>query len=956
MIITRMKTNRVTNPLGFNLGTPRLSWVVEDTNARAQAAAQVVVAADSAFANILYDSGRRADIDSLAFEVPITLQPSTRYFWRVTVWADNGEVAESDTAWFETARMGQPWKAQWITPDWEDKARHPLLRKRFTLPAKPVWARVAVCGLGLYELEINGQRVGSEYFTPGCNAYDRWIQYQTFDVTSLLQAGENALGAMLGNGWYKGRFGFEGHKDSLYGDRFALLCELTVTCADGSTVVVVTDPTWKATGAPVLASSIYDGETYDATCETPGWSTAGLDDSGWQATRTIDLGYERLEPRRSLPVVIKEQIKPVGVIHTPAGETVLDMGQNMVGWVRFKLDAPAGTEIFLQHGEVLQDGNFFNLNLRSAKAEYRYISNGKPAVVEPHFTFYGFRYVKVTGWPGELNPDDFTGCVVYSDMELTGQIETSNPLVNRLFLNALWSQKDNFLDVPTDCPQRDERMGWTGDAQVFSGTASFNMDTAAFFSKYLYDMAREQETRGGMVPMVVPAVNLRGGGSSAWGDAATIIPWVVYLHFGDKAILAQQLESMKAWVDFIRRADEEAGGRRLWQSGFHFGDWLALDGDDPKSPMGGTEEFFIASAYYCYSAGLVAKAAAVLGKEEIAREYGQLAEEVRAAIRAEYFTPTGRLAINTQTAMVLALFMDLVPPEHRARLQEMLRARIRRDRYHLKTGFVGTPYLCRTLSENGSNDLAYKLLLNDDYPSWLYEVKMGATTIWERWNSLLPDGKISDLTMNSFNHYAYGSIVEWIYRNAAGIRPSEEKPGFRHAILRPQPNGRLKWVKASVNTAAGRYESEWAINSEDGGLTYHFLVPFNATASLCLPDAAPDAVTLNGSALAQSGLSYRADGTDTWVELPAGRWDFHYRPGREYRFFLSTHLPISDLVVHPQAREILIQAFPRAAEMDPADMGRLGAMTLRELGRSWMTRIPDEVLDQLDVQLGQIQL
>ncbi len=948
MIITRMKTNHIPNPLGFNLATPRLSWVIEDTGARTQSAAQVQVAADEKFQNLLFDSGKRADIDSLAFALPLALKPTTRYFWRVTVWADNGEVAQSDTAWFETAKMDQPWRAQWITPDWEDKKIHPLLHKSFSLPSAPVSARAYVTGLGLYELEINGKRVGNEQLTPDCNAYDKWIQYQTYDVTALLQAGENAASAMLGNGWYKGRFGFEGQHDSLYGDRFALLCELAVTCADGSTMVVGSDSTWKATRSPVVDSSIYDGEIYDARLQIQGWSSPGLDDRDWQATRPIDIGFDRLQARRSLPVRIMEELKPAAVIHTPAGETVLDMGQNMVGWMRFRVNAPAGAEIFLQHGEVLQDENFFRDNLRSAKAEYHFFSNGEPAVVEPHFTFFGFRYVKVTGWPGELNPDDFTGCVVYSDLEQTGQIVTSNPLVNRLFLNTVWGQKGNFLDVPTDCPQRDERMGWTGDAQVFSGTACFNMDVEAFFAKYTYDISREQETRGGMVPMVVPAVNVRGGGSSAWGDAATIVPWNVYLFFGDKAILAQQLASMKGWVDFIRGADEASGGHRLWTTGFHFGDWLSLDGPDPKSPMGGTDVGFISSAYYCYSAALVAKAAAVLGKEDVAQEYGRLADEVRQAIQAEFFTPRGRIAIDTQTALVVALFMDLVPPEYKQRAEAMLREKLRKDRYHLKTGFVGTPYLCRVLSEHGSNDLAYRLLLNEDYPSWLYEVKMGATTIWERWNSLLPDGRISDLTMNSFNHYAYGSIVEWMYRNAAGLNPVEDQPGFRRARLAPQPDGRLQWVRASYESAAGCYESEWRIEP-DGKLSFQFRVPFNATAALRLPDAHLEDMMVNGAALTQSGLNARQSGADTMVELPAGRWSFQYQPTREYLLHFSTNTPIGELLANPQAKAVIASVLPQLGNMNPNMLrGDMAFATPRDMANSPFLRIPGETLDKLD--------
>jgi alpha-L-rhamnosidase len=957
MIIKRMKTNRVTNPLGFNLEAPRFSWVTEDTTGKAhsQAAAQVQVAADAAFAHILYDSGRRVDIDSLAFRLPLALEPCTRYFWRVTVWADDGEKVTSEVAWFETAKMGQPWQAEWVTPDWEDKKVHPLLRKEFILPAKAVSARAYVCGLGLYELEINGKRVGDERLTPGYNAYDHWIQYQTYDITALLQSGANVVGAMLGNGWYKGRFSFEGFKDSIYGDRFALLCELEITCEDGSTVVIGTDTTWKAAPGPVVESSIYDGEIYDANRQVAGWSSPGLDLAGWAGVRPIDIGLEQLEPRRGLPVKIMEERKPAAVIHTPAGETVLDLGQNMVGWMRMKVNAPKGTEIFLQFGEILQNGNFFRDNLRSAKAEYHYISDGKPVVVEPHFTYYGFRFVKLTRWYGEVNPDDFTGCVVYSELEQTGSIETSNPMVNRLFLNALWGQKGNFLDVPTDCPQRDERMGWTGDAQVFSGTALYNMDVAAFFGKYTYDMMREQRTRGGMVPMVVPANKMSGGGSSAWGDAATIIPWNVYLHTGDKAILEQRLESMKGWVDWIRENDEKSGGKRLWTTGFHFGDWLALDGDDPRTPLGGTPEDFIASAYYYYSASLVAKAAEVIGRNDLAQEYGKLAEEIRTAIRAEYFTPWGRIAINTQTAMVLGLFMDLVPPEHRQRLENTLRERLKKDKYHLKTGFVGTPYLCRVLSDNHNHDMAFRLFLNEDYPSWLYAVKLGATTIWERWNSLLPDGTISDLTMNSFNHYSYGSIMEWVYRNVAGLRPLEEAPGFRRVRLAPQPDSRLKWIKVGLESAAGRYESEWAIQ-EDGKLAFHFRVPFNASALLVLPDARLEDVSVSGAPLGQSGLFVRQDGAAVSIELPAGAWDFVYMPTKSYLRQLSTYSPMEELLKYPQAIEIIKQTFPQVVDATPEVMGRMLYAAPRDLLNTPFVRITAEMLDQLDIELAKIKL
>ncbi|NSW53244.1 MAG: family 78 glycoside hydrolase catalytic domain [Anaerolineae bacterium] len=953
MKIVKLKTNHIENPLGFTLGRPRVSWAVEETKAIRQVAAQVRVAADDAFQTILFDSGKDANANSLAFELPLELEACTRYYWQVTVWGDNGETATSEIAWFETAKMDQPWQAQWISPDWEDQTRHPLLRKEFSAAAPVVSARIYAVGLGLYKLEMNGKPVGDEVLTPGYHAYNRWIQYQTYDVTGLVQAGDNVLGAMLGNGWYKGRFGFTGNAGGEYGDTFGFLCELHLTDANGNTTVIGSDLSWKATVGPVLDSSIYDGETYDANQKVCGWSKPGLDTADWKGVKPFEIDFNLVEARRNLPIKIMETLPVAEVIHTPAGETVLDMGQNMVGWLRFKVNAPKGTEIMLQWGEVLQGGNFFRDNLRSARAEYHYISDGKEAIAEPNFTFYGGRYIKVSGWEGELNPDDFTGCVVYSDMEQTGQVETAHPLVNRLFLNALWGQKGNFVDVPTDCPQRDERMGWTGDAQVFSGTACMNMDVAAFFSKYLHDMWMEQIPRGGNVPFVVPSARATegGAGSSAWGDAATVIPWNVYLHYGDKAILEQQFESMKGWVDYIKGVDDSSGGRRLWTVGFSFGDWLALDGEDPLSPMGGTPTDFISSAYYCYSAGLTAKAAKALGKTKEAQEYQQLADEVRDAIRAEYFTPTGRLAINTQTAHVVSLFMDLAPEKFVGRIEDDLRARLLKDKEHLKTGFVGTPYLCRTLSMHNANDLAYTLLLHEDFPSWLYAVKLGATTIWERWNSLLPDGTISDLTMNSFNHYSYGSIVEWMYQHMLGLRPVEDQPGYRRAILAPQPEPRMKWAKGSLDSAAGLYQSEWKIG-QDGDLTFHFRVPFNATAALTLPDADLASVTVNGKALAESGLKAEACGSSICVELTAGEWNFHYMPTKSYIRFYSSYTPIVDLMANEEVMAKVLPLLPeQMRRSDPQMMNRIGRSSLRDLGRHPMMRFDPSILDQVDEAL-----
>jgi alpha-L-rhamnosidase len=880
--LNHLKTNHIVNPLGYAIDTPIFSWIVEDTNDTRQLAAQVWIGCDEDFHQVLFDSGKveGSGIDSLAYAPSITLQPRTRYYWRVQVWGET-ETAHN-SAWFETGKMDEGWQADWITPDWADNQLHPILFKRFDLPTNATHARLYLCGVGLYHVELNGEKVGDEYLTPYCNAYDQWIQYQTFDIREQLKTGENDVSVMLGNGWYKGRYGANGGSRDFYGDAFALIGELHITLDNGQTIVIPTDTSWQAQPSPVLASDIFDGETYDARVskQVPSPQAVGV--------KTLALDTGLLEARRSLPVVIHEEIKPITILHTPTGETVLDMGQNMTGWVRFKTNAPAGTRIHLQFAELLQDGNFFRENLRTAKAEYIYIADGTQAEVEPYFTFFGFRYVKVSGWVGELNLDDFVGCVVYSQMPIVGSVQTSNNKVNQLFQNALWSQKGNFLDIPTDCPQRDERLGWTGDIQVFSGTACFNMDSAAFLSKFAYDLWKEQAKLGGMVPHIVPMSNLNNGGSTAWGDVATILPWNLYQFYGDVQILEQQFDSMCAWVDYIKAIDDSTGGKRLWTVGEHFGDWLALDASDPADRKGGTPHEFIASAFYHYSAGIVAQAAAILGKTDSAKAYQALADAIKAAIQEEFFTPTGRLAIPTQTGYVLALFMNLVPEAHLERVQQDFIQRIQQDNTHLRTGFVGTPYLCRVLSNIGANDLAYTLLLNEDFPSWLYAINAGATTIWERWNSLEPDGSIrspkinahnADLAtrsakMNSLNHYAYGSIVEWMYRDMCGINPSTQadgQTGFRHALIAPKPNPSIRWASARYLSAAGQYETCW-IFDEHGNLALDIVIPFNATADVILPSAKLDAVTLNGQPLAHA--QQQADSVT--FTLGAGQYRIEY--------------------------------------------------------------------------------
>ncbi len=910
MRIFQLKTNRLTNPLGFGLNDkPRLSWIVESKTAKKQEAAQVQVSDDCTFSNILFDSGKSTDINSICYPPDLKLTPRTRYYWRVIVWGDDGSFGRSETAWFETAKMEEQWEAKWITPDFQAEI-HPLLFSDFQIDNEIKCARAYVCGLGLYEMDLNGEKVGEEYLSPGLVAYDKWLPYQTYDVTRQLNTGMNHMEVILGNGWYKGRYGLNRKERFQYGEKFAFICEIRVTYADGSTAIFATEEsTWKARKSKILDSSIFDGESLDDT----------FSDDAVFPVCPIDIGTKRLEPRRSPGIKIKEYIKPVEVISTPAGETVLDMGQNMVGWLEFTNRAQKGKEVFIQFGEVLQNGNFYRDNLRTAKCEYRYISDGRMKKVRPHFTFYGFRYVKLSKWDGEVKPEDFRGLVLYSDMEQTGNIATDHPLVNKLFQNALWGQKGNYLDVPTDCPQRDERMGWTGDAQVFSGTAAFNMDVYAFFDKYLYDLMQEQKARNGNVPVVVPAHDVKQNGSCAWGDASVIIPWNIYQYYGDIGILEQQYVSMKSWVDYIQSRDAAAGGKRLWVNDFHYGDWLSLDVEDPMNRFGGTEHAFLASAFYSYSSGIVAKTARILEKDSDAAYYQQLSEEVKCAIQKEYFTETGRLAVNTQTAHIVALYMDLVPDEWKEQIAFALRLKLKESNYHLRTGFVGTPYLCRVLSQYGSNDIAYRLLMNMDYPGWLYPITMGATTIWERWNSILPDGKISDTGMNSLNHYSYGSIVEWLYRNAAGIQPIENSPGFQHFLLAPQPNYLLKSMCAEFMSPAGKIISKWKIR-DDGSLTFYFRVPFNATAKLILPDT-------EGTEFAGGHV------------LESGEYTFTYMPVKPYKKYFDLNTSIQEIYKNSEATAIVESYLPDmtkwmlftmfAGERSIKDFIRQGLLTMR---------------------------
>jgi alpha-L-rhamnosidase len=880
---------------------PRLSWQVSAQHRGAQQTAYHIrvgnnpAALEDLAAGRVWDTGKVTSGNSL--HIPYTgstLQPGQRCYWQVRVWDENNTVsAWSNISYWEMGLLDRGnWQAEWISPDWDEDRSHPqpapLLRGRFTAEHDLVAARIYATSLGLYELHLNGQRVGDAVLTPGWTSYDHRLQYQTYDVTDLVRVGANVVGAMLGDGWYRGYLGHKGHR-AVYGERLALLVQLHLTYADGQVKIVGTDAAWRATRGPIQMSDLYLGEAYDARQEKPGWDQAGYDDRDWRGVRRLDHPKEIIVAQVGPCVRRQEMLQPVRILPSPNGETILDFGQNMVGWVRMRVRGPRGTSVTLRHTEVLdQQGNLYTENLRSADQVTRYTLSGRPdadEIYEPHFSFQGFRYVAVEGFPGEPTLADFTGIVVHSDMPLTGTFECSNPLINQLQHNIVWGQKGNFVDVPTDCPQRDERLGWTGDAQVFIRTACFNMNVAAFFTKWLRDLNADQ-LPDGSVPFVVPdaLTKMRLGevsppgasGAAAWSDAAVICPWTIYLCYDDTRLLAEQYESMADWVNFMRnRADDDY----IWRNDSQFGDWLDYRGQDARRPAPVTNNELVATAFFAYSAHLLADVARVLGKTSEAEYYADLANKVKAAFNDEFVTPSGRVGPNTQTAYVLALHFDLLPESMRHLAVERLVKEICQGHYHLTTGFVGTPYLCHVLSRYGYTDVAYELLHQEDYPSWLYPVKQGATTIWERWDGIKPDGSFQDASMNSFNHYAYGAIGEWLYRVVAGIEVDPIEPGYKRIVIQPQPGGQLTYASASLDSMYGRIESKWRLEDDDFQLAV--TIPPNTEGIVHLLAQSVEQIAEQGQALDQvTGIrEIRQEGKTVILTLGSGCYHFRVYRG-----------------------------------------------------------------------------
>ena len=762
-------------------------------------------------------------------------------------WPDSKEVARiGDEPW------GKPAQEELVLPP------PPCLRKTFFVN-KPVKRAVAYASaLGLYELNINGKRVGTDYFTPGWTDYTKRVYYQSYDVTNLLTRGGNAVGAILADGWYAGYIGF-GKKREHYGDKPRLCVQLEIEYTDGSRQTIATGKSWKAAYGPLLEADFLMGETYDSSRENPNWCTYWFNDAAWAPVAVTDRIEGKLQAYPGVTVQNILQIKPKKRTEPTKGVYVFDMGQNFAGWVRLNVQGRAGTKVVLRFAEMLNpDGTIYTTNLRAARCTDTYMLKGKGRETwEPRFTYHGFRYVEVTGYPGKPGLDAITGIVVHSDTPTAGAFECSNPMVNQLYKNIVWSQRGNFIELPTDCPQRDERLGWTGDAQIFIRTATYNMDVAAFFTKWLVDL-EDAQTPEGAFPDVAPHKVAMGSGVPAWGDAGVICPWTIYEVYGDTRVLEKHYESMKKWIAYL-----EKNSKDLLRPAYGYGDWVSIASDTPKD--------VIATAYFAYSTRLVSKAAAVLGKSDEAKQYENLFERIKEAFNKAYVSQDVRIKGETQTCYLLALYFDLLPEDKRPRAAEHLVEALEAKNWHLSTGFVGLSYLLPTLTQTGHLDIAYRLLANDTFPSWGYSIKNGATTIWERWDGWTEDKGFQTPDMNSFNHYAFGSVGRWLFNTVAGI--DTDGPGYKQIVIHPRPGG-MTSAKASYESIHGRIVSDWRL--KDGTFTLNVTIPPNTTATVYVPAGSAESVTESGRPAASAeGVSFlRMDAGEAVWAVGSGNYRF----------------------------------------------------------------------------------
>ena len=833
---------------------PQFGWeIASDRRNVVQKSYRLQIAGDRAFENVLYDSGAVESRESASVRPEGDfLRGAEKYYARVQISDGTETSAWSGPSCFITDLDEGEWKAPFVSAENDDAykecSKGTYVRGTFRVKGMVREAYAYTTAMGLYNFFLNGEKVGEDEMTPGWTSYRKNLLYQTYDVTGLLHEGENAAGAMLAAGWYKGVMGLTKARNN-YGDQTAFAMQLVIRYEDGSEETVCTGGDWSGCDSPVVFSEIYDGETYDARLEIPGWAEAETPEGNWHSVKEVPFDKAVLHAQAGARVRMTDRMPAERIFTTPKGETVIDFGQNMTGRIHVTAKGKPGDVIELRCFEVLDhDGNVYFDNLRHAKTTMKYIfAEEKEVTWYPRFTYMGFRYAKIISFPGKPEKEDFTAYTLHSEMERTGDIQTSDPLLNQLHHNILWGMKGNFLDVPTDCPQRDERLGWTADAQIFSRTASYLMDTHTFFTKWLRDLAKDQRKDGG-VPHVIP--NIEEGreegnwllsqsphSAAAWADAAVIIPWNMYLMYGDKDVLRQQYDSMKGWIDFMTAHSKDY----MWTFMMQLGDWVALDAEE-GSYFGATPTDLICNAYYAYSTDLFVKTAEILGKEDAGR-YRELRDHIVEQFQETYFDKDGFMTAQTQTAHIVALYFGLTPKRYIRQTAQRLKELLDKEGGHLVTGFVGTPYFCLALSGSGCVKEAYELLLKEDFPSWLYQVKMGATTVWEHWDGLKPDGSMWSADMNSFNHYAYGAIGEWMYRVMAGLEADEKEPGFRHAVYYPRIGGGLGFVKGRYHSVYGEHQIEW--RTDDDCVTMAVCVPPNTTATVRL-DGAKEVIEADG--------------------------------------------------------------------------------------------------------------
>ncbi len=884
--ITALQCESKSNPLGIDILRPRLSWQLQSSRrGEAQSAYRILVATAEPLLQStpdLWDSGKITSGQSLNIEYDgKALALAQTCYWKVIIWNLDGAEITSDPATFETGLLApSDWQAKWIdNPDAQHVVGYvapgvksattssrppipftapPYFRKTYAITKPIARARLYASALGLYRCSINGRPVPGAVLTPDWTDYRKRVQYQAYDVATLLQQGPNAIGVLLADGWYSGHVGLtRGH---VYGQRPAFLAQLVISYTDGSQDIIPTDASWKTAASPLLSSDLLNGEDYDAQTETPNWDTASFDDTNWK-TATVRDDRPTLQAQIAPPVREIEQL-PVKSITEPApGHFTYDFDQNLVGYVRLKITAPAGTKLTLKFAEMLNpDRTIYTANLRGARATDTYMCRGGGEETwQPHFTFHGFRYAEITGAPEKIDPANLTAIVISSDCPQTGAWQCSDPLLNQLQSNIVWGQRGNYLSVPTDCPQRDERLGWMGDAQVFIRTATFNNDVRAFFDHWLLDVAEAQGANGAYSD-VSPKVTT-GEGVAAWADAGIICPWTLYQTSADTRILARQYDSMARYIDYLK-----ANSKNLIRPAKGYGDWLSIQANTPKD--------LLATAYFAYSAHLMASIAAVLNKNDDATKYNQLFEDIRKAFNEKFVSADGRLTGNTQTAYLLALKFNLLDEPNQKRAVQYLVDDIHAKNDHLSTGFVGVSYLLPILTQYGHTDLAYRLLNQDTFPSWLFSVKQGATTIWERWDGWTPEKGFQTPTMNSFNHYSLGSCGQWMYETITGICPDPANPGYKHILIHPIPGGNLTSAKATCKSPYGLITADWQLKNNQ--FTLAVTIPPNTTATVQIPTANPQSLkesTRSIDAIKEIKTLPAQPGCAT-VEIPSGSYTF----------------------------------------------------------------------------------